>query len=508
MLLWKALTLYLEELKTDFLYGISSQFDKTIYNIFRDVNIKYIPFKRESGAIFSALKYAKLSHKIGICFIDTEASFDSCINGIAHAYRSKVPLLTINCLDDAQIEQHLTLHITKYSKTIDHPWEVLKEINTAINIALTPPYGPVHLAFPSKFLFYSFKEDLQLPKPLNVPQKDDLSLSKAIEIINRHDHGLIFIGEGCRGSRENIKKLASTLHWPIISTSNAKGIVSDTFDYYIGRYSSTLSPTVKEFIETYNYDVVLILGSSLGNTMDSDFMERFIKNRHTIHIDYDQNELVKIYNTTVNVHTDIESALLKMLSCLYQKKCRKRISLPSNTPLDSVHSFMKDFFKVFATVIPQQSNLIIDSRFFNEYIIESILLGDEMILDYTMDHSIGSGVSGSIGSYLAAPEHLCICLLDDYVFFKDGYELFTASRKGYPILYVVINYHGDQYIDKSDFSISAIAKATHIDSLTIREPNELESIKPLIQNLEKTFLLDIVIDGPVLSNPHRCKFNN
>lgn len=502
MLLWKALTMYFEELNTEFFFGISSRLDKTICEIFQDVNINYIPFKRESGAIFSALKYAKLSHKIGICYIDKQASFDSCINGISHAYRSKVPLLTINCPDDAQIEQHLTLHITKYSKTIDHPSEILKELNTAINIALTPPYGPVHLTFPSEFLFSSLKEDFQLPKPLNVPQKDDLSLSKAIEIMNRHDHGLIFIGEGCRDSRENIKKLASTLHWPIISTSNAKGIVSDTFDYYIGRYSSTLNPTVKEFIDTYKYDVVLILGSSLGNTMDSDFKEKFIKDRHTIHIDYDQNELVKIYNTTINIHSDIESALLTMLSCLYPKNSHKNMSIPSNIPLDSIHAFMKDFFKVFVSIIPQQSNLIIDSRFFNEYIIESLLLGDEMILDYTMDHSIGSGVSGSIGSYLAAPEHLCVCLLDDYVFFKDGSELFTASRKEYPILYVVINYYGDQFIDKSDFSIGAIAKATHIDSLTIKDPKELTSMKPLIQNLEKTFLLEIIVEGHVLSTPH------
>lgn len=231
----EAILKYLKETGVDCIFGIPAGIIGPIYDALIDVDMKPIITKNEAGAAYMAARYASTSGKLAVCAGAGAVGVANMMNGIADAMRAKAPLLVITgYVNRWQIgkgaiqemdAQHIVRPITKYSNTVMNEAEVMAELDKAVRIALTPPFGPVHISVPIDVQRMEAPPSLPAAPDPALLQRipfDPAELDRAAALLNEAEHGLIMVGRGGRAAAEEIMRLSERLQWPIITTPSAK----------------------------------------------------------------------------------------------------------------------------------------------------------------------------------------------------------------------------------------------------------------------------------------------
>lgn len=514
----------LENNDVKYTFGIPASTFGIILDSLNDSDIKYIITKNEAGATYSASRYAELSNKIGVCMLAGGVGVNNAINGIAEARRNKVPMIVIcgdvkrsyrgkGALQEAD-NAKMVSSITKYAKNIVSEDEVIYELQKAMKIAMTPPMGPVLISIPFDIQSLEFNGEIDFNKiEVQTINCDDKMLSLAISEINKSERGVILVGRGTRGLREDIKYLSEKLKWPIISTPNAKGVINTDFPYYIGNYGFCSSDGAVEYIEKENIDCLLILGSSLGQTATRDYNDVLVKNKKVIRIDWDKQEFNKVFKEDISVYYDLKKAI----PLIYDNVTDKDITFIKplmNKPYIKDHTgiSLRLLFEKMQEILPKNTCLVGDMGNFFNYYFKYMPISKHMDFQTSINYaSMGSGVAGVIGSYLSNSHKNYAVIVGDGSFYMNGSEILTAKEYDMPITYFVINnsmfglvkhgqkaVYGREFKAKIEFkytNIASVAEAMGIEAVQITQLSQVDSLKELMSNRTSPLLVEIITDG-------------
>ena len=121
----------------------------------------------------------------------------------------------------------------------------MNEINRLINLAMTPPCGPVHIELTG----VTAKKELLEPQTqktldgceLNVDNLNDFS--NANELISNASRPVIVIGLEARSveNTEKIRQLIDRSDYPVLTTYKAKGVISDHHPQYAGIFTGGMA---------------------------------------------------------------------------------------------------------------------------------------------------------------------------------------------------------------------------------------------------------------------------
>ncbi|GAA0743136.1 thiamine pyrophosphate-binding protein [Clostridium oceanicum] len=528
-----AIVKYLELNEVKYVFGIPASTFSGIDDALNDTDIGYIVTKNEAGASYSATKYADLSKKIGVCLLAGGVGVNNAINGIADAKRNKLPLLIISGDVNSfykgkggiqEFDNSKTLGtITKYSKNIVDGNEALNEVEKAIKIALTPPYGPVSLSIPLDIQKSEFKGQLPLKKLHIEPKEyDENMLDKAIKEIDKSKKGIILVGRGTRGLGKEVKSLSEKLKWPVISTPNAKSIVNTDFKYYLGNYGFCTADGAIEYVRNTKMDCVLILGTSLGQAATRDYNEELVANKKVIRIDWDKNEFNKVFNEDISVEYDLKEAI-KIINSKITKKTGEFKKPEMNKPYVRNHTGMslRLVMEKISEILPKDSCVIGDIGDFCNYIFKYMPMREDMDCQTSINYaSMGNAVAGSMGSYLSNPNRTYAAILGDGCFYMNGLEILTAKEYNMPIIYFVVNNsmlglvnNGQTYcfgrgckgkVKFSKNSIASVAESLGIDSVRVNKYEDFDLIKDKMLNRHKPLVVEIITDGSeIMIDPDR-----
>lgn len=514
----------LEKNKVKHVYGMSAGTVSAIYDALNDSDITPIMVKNEAASTYSAARYASISGKLGVSIVAGGIGLNNAINGIADAYRCKAPVLIISgyvnrwqigkgAVQELDTEL-ITKPITKYSKTILSEEDVLVELQKAINIALTPPYGPVHISVPIDVQIIKCDEIMADVEDIveEKPQYDDAGLINAIKLINETEKGLIMVGKGARGLSNEVKELSRKLKWPIVTTPEGKGVVDSEFEYNLGNYGFCSSDFSVEYIENYKFDCVLILGTSLGESATRNFNTALFDNRKVIHIDWDEKELGKVFDTYINVLYDLTEAIPLINSNVLEKD-NEFIKPQINSEYVCNHTGLSTrlFLERVVDIVPKNTYFISDIGEYMNFVFKYLPLKEEMDFDISLNYgAMGSGVAGVMGAYLTDPNRPYAVIVGDGAFFMNGTEIITAKENKMPIIYFVINnsmlgyvQHGHSFLYgrgmdcfiNQRVSISEMAQALGIKSVQVTDISQLDKLKDTLSNLSEPFLVELITDG-------------
>lgn len=506
-------------------FGIPTSQMVEFMDAMNNYNMEYIVVKNEAAASYSAGRYSDLKRDLGVCFLGGTVGVNNAINGIADAYRNKLPVLIIssvpsrkilgkNALQD-MITTEITKPITKYSKTILDENKVIEELNKAIKIALTPPYGPVHISIAQDIQKLPF--DGIIPEPIDrkklLPKFDDEQLEKAINVINSCKAGIIMVGRGARGCSKEIKELSKKLNWPIITTPNGKGIINSNFKNNLGNYGFASTDGAIEYVDNNKVDCLLCLGTSLGQVSTRMYKDTLVKNKKVIHIDWDKSEFNKVFKTDIPVFYDIKTALNKIIKKVHSKNT-KFIKPIINHPYIKNHSglSLRLFMEKITELVPENTNFIQDMGENMNFSFKYLNLKEKMSYQTSLNYaSMGVAIGGAIGSYLAEPHRQHAVIVGDGSFYMNGMEILTAKEYNMPIIYFVVNNamyglvkHGVEILygrevkgkySFSKISIANVAKAMGIDAVQITKLEQLDALKDKFHNLTKPLVVELITDG-------------
>jgi len=213
-----------------------------------DAGIEFVLTRTESAAVMMAAVAAELSGTLGVALATKGPGTASATNGVAYAYldRSPVMLLSDGFDPDEQdyvthqvFDQQLLLKpVTKGFSRLDGD-AIDQEISDLIDLAMTPPLGPVYVELTGLAArsLSSATRELRRRRPKCVV--DETALARAEELVANSVRPVVVVGLEARDATSTaaIRSLVTALRCPVLVTYKAKGVVADRAAQYAGIFT-------------------------------------------------------------------------------------------------------------------------------------------------------------------------------------------------------------------------------------------------------------------------------
>lgn len=474
---------YLEAEGVRYIFGIPGGPLMPLYEaMFDGGRIKPIIAKHEGGGSFMADGYARVSGGLGVCCATTGPGATNALTGVACARMDGTPVMLITAQvameafgkgaaqesSDQGIDVvDLYKAATKSSQMLLSPDRMGETVRHLLRQALTGRSGPVHLNLPADMVRQTVTPKQAALKPYRAESYvfDRNAVRAAAEALVGAQAPAILAGHGVYLSRawRQLRQLAERLEIPVATTPKAKGVFPESHPLSLGVFGFAGSPQSKEYLLSDAVDVLLVVGSSLGEQSTHAWSEKLRPADTLIHIDVDPTEVGKNYEAAVGIVGDAQTALAEItLEVEYAIRRMGEPQLPRRRVL--IEQFKKlyprrvdeaGFDDTSTPLKPQrlmrelQEALTDDSILFVDignvmaWAIHFLELNRPGMFQINLGlASMGHAVAGAIGGKLAAPDRPVVALVGDGAFAMNGMEVHTAVENQVPVIWVVMNNGG------------------------------------------------------------------
>lgn len=529
-----AIRLLVEYLKgegVEYVFGIPGGALMPFYEAMHDLGgITPVLAKHEGGAAFMADGYARVSGRLGVCCSTTGPGATNLITGIACAYADSIPMLVLT----AQVAtsnfgkgafQECSSHgidvvamlksVTKSSLMLPSPEKTGDIVRASLRTALSGRKGPVHINFPADFMKKPVSSLLVSPERYRITacQFDRDAIKNASRELINAKRPAILAGNGINisGAHDELKKLAERLSIPVATSPKAKGAFSENHVLSLGVFGLGSSLHAEKYLLAEDVDVLLVAGTSLGESTTCGWDARLTPSKAIIQIDIDPQEISKNYSADYGILGDAKAAL-RELNFQVERDMRWIQNRSSSTlgqikdfkasnpryinegKMDSEEIPLKPqrVVREMQEALPSDTMLFVDagtSVFWAFHYFSSNEPGNFFV--NTGFFSMGHGTAACIGGKLANQKKPVVALVGDAAFAMNGMEVHTAVELGLPIIWVVLNngghgmiYHGEKMQFGGKFTssvfgkrldISGIAKGLGAATFQAKKPGEVKA---------------------------------
>ncbi|MDR6885325.1 thiamine pyrophosphate-binding protein [Bacillus sp. 3255] len=517
-----------------YVFGIPAGSINAIYDALLDIpELKPIVAKHENSSGYMAGAYTRITGIPSLCVASSGPGATNLVTPAANAWKQKLPVIFITgSVPSTKLgkggaqelyAEPIFASITKMSRTVLNP-EALPEIMAeAFHTAISGVPGPVHLAIPIDIQMTEIGAR-ELPVLPQIEQRatDWAAVSAAVQRLKAAgSSGAILLGSGAKAAADLVVPFAEALGWGVATTPRGKGAFPEEHPLSLGVYGLSANIKASEYLNGGNHEVLLIIGSSLGELATSNWEPRLTANRELVHIDYDSRELGKVYETHYPVHGEIKAVIAELLEQLSDEGQKDEAAVSdayAGLAEAAAGAAVEEKWNTRAAIrglgaaAPKNARFFLDIGEFMTYSIQNLLIESGQQFDIDINFGgMGSGLGGVIGAKLAEPDRPTICITGDGCFFMHGMEVLTAKEYQLPIVFVVINnarlgmvYHGHMLQYKrclDDFSQQRISIAGIASSLGLRsvEITSLDELQP--QNVQEWLahggpvVVEVIVDG-------------
>src|ERR1700690_2093050 len=207
----------------------------------RQRQMRFLLMKQEVAGAMLAATWGDLTGSPGICLSTRGPGATNMVNGVAHAFLDRSPLIAITDsysrpTYETGLRQRINQHavyepIVKWSTTIDAK-TVRQQVRRAMRTATAMPPGPVHFEFPQSETTREAGDYVSEPPLMPnwiTPGPDRADLKPALDMLNRARRPILIAGMGvywCGASAEFVK-FAERLGAPVLTTTKCKGMIPE-----------------------------------------------------------------------------------------------------------------------------------------------------------------------------------------------------------------------------------------------------------------------------------------
>ncbi|MEU2025505.1 thiamine pyrophosphate-requiring protein [Streptomyces sp. NPDC016469] len=293
---------------------------------------KFVQARHEEMAAFQAVGYAKFSGKAGVCAATSGPGAIHLLNGLYDAKLDHVPVVAIvgqtnrSAMGGSYQQEVDLLSLYKdvaseFCEMVTVPEQLPNVIDRAMRTAYAKrtvtaviiPADVQELDYsPPTHAFKMVPSSLGASMSAPVPAEDDIA--RAAEVLNAGEKVAILVGQGARGARAEVERLAEVLGAGVAKALLGKDVLPDDLPYVTG--SIGLLGTRPSYELMRDCDTLLVIGSSFPYTQ---FLPELDQAR-AVQIDIDPYMIGLRYPFEVNLVGDAAATLDALLPRLKRKK--------------------------------------------------------------------------------------------------------------------------------------------------------------------------------------------
>ena len=204
--------------------------------------IDFILARSETAAAFMAAVTAELTGSPGVVITGIGPGAASAVNGIAYAALEKAPVVLISdCHED-----ETSLHQAFDQQALYRPLvkagcrlrpENADEFDALIDLALTRPYGPVHIDLSAADARRPAEVNVAAGSQTPVAGRGDMAAARALVAQSRRPVIVAGLDARSPAAARALLALAQSLAAPVLCTYKAKGVLSDDHPLMVGLFT-------------------------------------------------------------------------------------------------------------------------------------------------------------------------------------------------------------------------------------------------------------------------------
>ena len=468
-------TLLKHNVKTIFGYSggsIMPVFDK-LYNS----KINKIINSHEQNCGHAATGYAKSSGRTGVVLVTSGPGITNMITPMLDATNDSTPLVVFsgqvnqsaigsNAFQEAPATQ-LSQHVTKWSKMVQNVSDLEDTIDRAFFIANHKKKGAVHIDLPkcvttSQMCVYNIEYNSNTIKKIN---KEDThnnknesnnlnleSLFKVSEKINSSKKPILYVGQGCNNDYKLLREFAQKGNIPVTTTIHACGVMDEDSKLSVGWCGMHGYATANYCLQ--EADCIIAVGSRFDDRTTGNidkYAPKARKNKAIIHVNIEPTELNNVLKTDYNFNTTCENFLQNTIKHLAYNPRTPWFNYISNLKRNNKFDYKTESGKLFMENVLTQ--LYLQTKHLNDNIIFTMGVGNHQMQSYQYIKShypnklfssgslgvMGAGLPYAIGSQIANPHKMVICVDGDSSFNMTLTDMKTIVEHNLPIKIAVMN---------------------------------------------------------------------
>jgi len=204
--------------------------------------IDFILSRTETAAAFMAAVTAELTGPPGVVITGIGPGAASAVNGIAYAALEKAPVVLISDCHESET----TLHQAFDQQALYRPLvkagcrlrpENADAFDALIDLALTPPFGPVHIDLSAADARRPAVAGVAAGRRPAVAESGEVAAARAL--LRQSRRAVIIAGLDARspGAAKALAGLAEGLAAPVLCTYKAKGVLDDSHPLMVGLFT-------------------------------------------------------------------------------------------------------------------------------------------------------------------------------------------------------------------------------------------------------------------------------
>jgi acetolactate synthase-1/2/3 large subunit len=293
-----------------------------VYDALVDYPLRHVLVRHEQAAAHAADGYARATGKVGVCFATSGPGATNLVTGIATAYLDSSPLLAITGqVPTAHIGKDafqevdvtgITLPITKHNYLVTRAEDLPRVMKEAFHIARTGRPGPVLVDIAKDAqtgeIEFDYPQEVDLPGYRPTVRGHEGQIKQAAQLVSEAQRPVIFSGHGVTlaNAQQELRKLAETIHAPVITTLLGIGSFPRTHVLCLGMSGMHGEAYANKAVQSA--DVLIAVGMRFSDRVTGK-LDTFARDAKVIHIDVDPAEIGKNVPVDVPVVGDVKHVL-------------------------------------------------------------------------------------------------------------------------------------------------------------------------------------------------------
>lgn len=455
----------LEAAGIEMIFGVPGGAIAPLYDALLDRKIRILNFRHETGAVFAAMGAALQGKRVCV-LVTSGPGITNAITGIAAAFLDGLPVLVIagevparnagrGALQDGTTHTldvlAMVRPVTKLALALLHPGSAEATLRRALATSMSGRRGPVFLTLPSDVGSSRTKPAAFAPGPrLFFETNADLCV-EAAAALSTAERPVILAGWGSRDPqvRAALVTIAERLQCPVISTPKGKGTFPEDHPLAAGVLGYGGHPSAVAQLDA-GPDVVLVVGSSLGETSTSGWSAGLRPSRCLIQVDIDASVVGRNYQADLALIGPAEDIVPLLASHVAPSASRAPRTIERLEHAPIAVSLVADGAGD-APLHPMAAVRALQQRFGDAtytvdvgehlmFAVHALRIGTgaEFFGMFALG-SMGTGIGVAVGAKLARPDKVVVGICGDWGFQMCGQELATCVDAGAGVVFAVMN---------------------------------------------------------------------